>query len=387
MLRWFLSKTVRQAADLCHRVEKVLNAQRDVLSPQAVESVSRAVQETRGTIRSGASEKTIVESAEKLEGIANKWLRPYPHAGIRENIDVILVALVVALGIRTFFLQPMAIPTGSMQPTLYGITEENLRDDPSSKIPGFVSRIFQSAFLGTRYYHVKAVEDGVLKGVGPPRLVLPMVKKQLIAVGDRTYTVWFPPDNLQGRAGLVPGQFFRAGEDIVKLKVKSGDRLFADRMTYNFRRPKRGEIIIFESRGIPMLQQDTHYIKRLVALGGERVQISNERHVIINGQPLDASTPRFENIYTFEGPPRESEYSGHVNNLVARLYGHPNLAPLFPNETVGIQIPEKHYLALGDNTMNSFDSRAWGPFPREKVIGKCAFVFWPISPRFGWGFR
>ena len=39
---------------------------------------------------------------------------------------------------------------------------------------------------------------------------------------------------------------------------------------------------------------------------------------------------------------------------------------------------------MGDNTMNSYDSRAWLDFPREKVIGKQFFVFWPITDRFGW---
>lgn len=386
-LRWFLSRTVRQARDLCHRVQKVLNGQRDVLSSQAVETVSRAVSDVRATAKSGADDKTIAAAAEKLESVANRWLKPYPHAAARENLDVILVALVVALGIRTFFLQPMAIPTGSMQPTLYGITEVNLRGDPHAEIPGLFTRLYRSAFFGISYYHKKASEDGVFKGMTPPKTILPFVKKQKFVVGDQSYTVWFPPDNLPGRAGLYEGQFFRAGEDIIKLMVKSGDRLFADRFTYNFRRPNRGEIIIFESKGIPRLTQDTHYIKRLIARGGEKVQIGNDRHVIIDGIRLDASTPRFENIYTFNGPPRESEYSGHVNGVTAQLYGRASLAEHFSDEHKDFPVPEKHYFAMGDNTMNSFDSRSWGAFPREKVIGKCAFVFWPISPRFGWGFR
>ena len=59
---------------------------------------------------------------ENLEKAANKWLKPYPNAAWRENVEVLLVALAVAMGIRTFFLQPFKIPTGSMQPTLYGVT-------------------------------------------------------------------------------------------------------------------------------------------------------------------------------------------------------------------------------------------------------------------------
>ena len=63
---------------------------------------------------------------ENLEKAANKWLKPYPNAAWRENVEVLLVALAVAMGIRTFFLQPFKIPTGSMQPTLYGVTSRNL---------------------------------------------------------------------------------------------------------------------------------------------------------------------------------------------------------------------------------------------------------------------
>ena len=37
--------------------------------------------------------------------------------------------------------------------------------------------------------------------------------------------------------------------------------------------------------------------------------------------------------------------------------------------------------------MNSYDSRYWGAFPEDRVVGKFAFVFWPISPRFGWAVR
>jgi signal peptidase I len=389
VLRWFSSRSVRQALDLCHRVEKLAKAQRDILSSQAAQAIAQAVDDVRNAIRAGADNTAVDGRAGNLETVANKWLKPYPHAAIRENVDVFLVALVIALGIRTFFLQPMAIPTGSMQPTLFGITHQDLRGQPSAEIPRGLTRAFQSLVRGISYYHVTAVEDGVLEHIGEPQMVFPFVKKQRLIVGGRTYTIWFPPDKLDERSGLHgrEGERFRKGDDIIKLKVMSGDRLFVDRFTVNFRRPSRGEIIIFLTEGIERLQQDTHYIKRLVALGGERVQINNQRHLVIDGKELDASTPRFENVYSFRGPPAESQYSGHVNTHVAARFGMPNLAQRFPNEETPFQVRPRHYLVMGDNTMNSFDSRDWGDFPREKVIGKFAFVFWPISSRFGWAVR
>ena len=325
--------------------------------------------------------------------IANKWLKPYPNANIRENVDVVLVALVVALGVRTFFLQPMAIPTGSMQPTLFGIMPNNPTYDTDLQIPSFPVRVFDSLVRGIGYYHFVAEEDGEFALVDKqPRTVFPFVKRQRFQVGTREYTIWFPPEQMfpeqfssRGRVELK--RYYRKGEDIMRLKVTSGDRLFVDRVTYNFRRPTRGEIIIFATHGIPGLEQDTHYIKRLVGLGGETIQIGSDRHVIVNGVRLDATTPHFENVYGFDPktPAREDHYSGHVNEMMGAKYGRPGLADHFRDEKEKFTVRPKHYLVFGDNTMNSKDSRSWGDFPQEKVVGKCFFVFWPISERFGWG--
>lgn len=389
IIRWLFSRTIRQAVDLRHRVRKLVHAQKDLLQPQAIAALGKATEELQRALQARASQVEIQKQMANLETAANKWLKPCPFPGARENVDVLLVALAVALGVRTFFLQPMAIPTGSMQPTLYGITQQDLRHDPNAEIPGALKRLFNSWVRGIKYYRVTAVADGAFRGSEEPQLVFPLVKKQRFLVGDHWYTIWFPPDQMfsgVNRTGLEVGRSFRKGDDIINLRVRSGDRLFVDRLTYNFRRPTRGEIVIFVSQGIPQLIQDTHYIKRLIGLGGEGVRIGNDRHVIVDGKRLDASTPRFENLYSFAGPPRENQYSGHVNDWVGRQNGRP-LAPLFKDETVEHHVRTNCFLVFGDNTMNSFDSRFWDDFPREKVIGKCAFVFWPISERFGWGFR
>src|SRR5205807_6274791 len=157
--------------------------------------------------------------------------------------------------------------------------------------------------------------------------------KQTVWIGDKSHTLWFPPDygtdDLQHRAGVAYKQFVHAGEEVIKLKVVAGDHLFVDRLSYNFRAPRRGEIIVFETKGIDRLPQDQFYIKRLVALSNEKVQIGDDRHLIIDGKRLDASTPHFEKVYSFDPnqPPRDSQYSGHVNGKVIKQY-YPNM-PLF----------------------------------------------------------
>ena len=361
--------------------------------------------ELQGALTRNEDKAALEKQMQKLEEVANKWLKPYPNAAWRENVEVLLVALTVAMGIRTFFLQPFKIPTGSMQPTLFGVTSvpDFTRSFDSSMdarrnslvIPTGWQRV-REWFEGASYIHIVAESDGELKAIDPPTRFLIFNLWQTLLVGDKTYTIWFPPDygqpRLQDRAGIRKGQFFRKGEDIVMIKVTAGDHLFVDRVTYNFCAPERGEIIVFETKGIQSLPQDQFYIKRMVAKGGETVQIGDDRHLIINGKRLDGSTPHFEKVYSFNPklPPRESQYSGHINEKVFRQY-YPNsyisLAPLFPDASATYTLQSDHYIVMGDNTMNSLDSRTWGEFPASNVIGKSFFVYWPLTDRFGWGYH
>jgi signal peptidase I len=402
-LNWFLSRTVRHASHMRKHVWKILSAQRDLLSPQAISAVKAAMADIRRACEASPVDKKEVEAQmTQLETVANKWLKPYPSAALRENIEVLLVAIAVAMGIRTFIAQPFKIPTGSMQPTLYGVTHSNLRDEPDFAMPPKWKAFFLYWFTGVSYIQVMAKADGELRFFeDSPQKFLLFNLKQTFQVGDESYTVWFPPDGLLKRAGLDSGRRFKAGDTIIKLKAYSGDHLFVDRLTYNFRRPKRGEIIVFETNDIEGMrseQRGQFYIKRLVALGGEKVRIGNDRHLVIDGRRLDKSTPHFEGVYSFNpaDPPADSKFSGHLNDYVAReALRHPflSLAPLFSDETTEFTVPDKHYMVMGDNTVNSYDSRGWGSFPRHNVIGRSFFVYWPIgaqdgrSSRFGWGHR
>jgi signal peptidase I len=392
-LRWIFSGNIRHASAMHKHVQKLINHQRDILSLQAIDAVRTALRELQNAIESGAEKEALEKQMENLENAANKWLKPYPHAAWRENVEVLLVALSVAMAIRTFFLQPFKIPTGSMQPTLFGVTSENLANRPDFHRPTGWERVRQW-FAGVSYLHEVADSDGTLDHVDQPFRLLIFNIYQTFEQGGKTYILWFPPDygeqRLEQRAQIHLGQFFHKGEDILNLKVVAGDHLFVDRLTYNFRPPERGEIIVFATKGIPEERRETSwwhipadqfYIKRLVGLGGERIQLGADRHLIIDGKRLDASTPHFEKVYSFNPnePPRESHYSGHVDL--------PGLAPFFANKPDGVLIPKSDYMVMGDNTMNSLDSRAWGTFPSQYVIGRSFFVYWPITDRFGWGYH
>jgi len=189
---------------------------------------------------------------------------------------------------------------------------------------------------------------------------------------------------------------FHKGDQVVRLKTQAGDHLFVDRITYNFRKPARGDIIVFATAGTRIQAQDQFYIKRLVGLGGESISVEKDYdvqgvpgygtvpvgHLVINGKPLSVADPHFANVYSFPDAMRGAKtFQYHENHYC----GHGQLADLAGGRTV--QIAPDHLFAMGDNTLNSADSRYWGEVPAENVIGKSFFVYWPITSRFGWGHR
>ena len=414
-IRWFTSKTVREARAYRKHYRRLVAAQRDILSAEALGGMEAAFQALEAAVNEPELHTGRVrEKMEELQFAAEKHLKPYPNAAWRENVEVLLVALAVAMAIRTFFLQPFKIPTGSMQPTLFGVTVDNIINEPDVKIPTGWERV-KEWFEGISYVEVKAPADGTIQELKPMVHFAIFNIKQTINIGGVETTLWSPPDlgeapdgadTLAYKAGLYSsrGHFYHKGDDVIRLRVGAGDHLFVDRLTYNFCKPQRGEIAVFATAGInhPQMKQDQFYIKRLVALPGEKVQIGDDRHLRIDGKRLDASTPHFANVYGFDPAvaPMESHYSGHVNGTVDTQFGlYPNLAPHFPdaatvftnqlftvtNDLTGEGYLEPSYMVMGDNTCNSFDSRAWGPFPAKNIIGKSFFVYWPFTKRWGWG--
>ncbi|MGA2544083.1 MAG: signal peptidase I [Verrucomicrobiota bacterium] len=410
-LQWFFSAQVRQTSELCGHVRRLREAQGDVLAPPALQAIDAALQKTKAALDAGADNETLAKNAADLEKTANKWLRPYPHAEWRENVEVFLVAIVIAMGIRTFFLQPFKIPTSSMQPTLFGVTIDPLYE-AGYEMPGLLTRICRLAVQGAIYHEVIAPQDGEVINVGRPEHFLRFFNKQTVLVryqdgSEVPITLWFTPDpdpnySFEQRTGLASHIQFHKGEPIIRFAETTGDHLFVDRLTYNFRRPERGEIIVFKTKGIihPNMDQSQFYIKRLVGLPGDAVGIGKDRHAIINGRRLDSTTPHFANVYSFDPniPARDSHllkdqfYNGHI--LLAPDRRLPEGFPGYLHtEAEKMVVPDKRYLVFGDNTATSFDSRYWGTVPEENIIGRSLFIYWPISSlapapsRFGWGQR
>jgi signal peptidase I len=139
-----------------------------------------------------------------------------------------------------------------------------------------------------------------------------------------------------------------------------GDRIFVSKFIYGarlpftnirlpgLREPRRGDVIVFVSPETP--KKD--FVKRLVALEGETVEIKNG-NILINGKETGAPALPKSNYYYNRG-----------------CYG---------TEGMAVTVPEGFYFTLGDNSANSRDSRYWGFVPKSNVIGKAILVYWPIS--------
>ena len=417
---------------MCKHVHKLLQHQRDILSPKAISEVEASMLEICEAIADKADKAALEKRMETLEKTANQWIKPYPNAAWRENVEVLLVALAVAMGIRTFFLQPFKIPTASMQPTLYGILQKNLRIETDYQRPTGLGRV-KDWFGGATYLSFKADHDGAFGGVSKPLRLLIFNIKQTLWFDGKPHNFWFVPDtgggmplqlnlpqtiraifadlppaqlnaeepsDLEKNMGVQRGASFHTGEDVLKMKIISGDHLFIDRVSYNFVPPGRGDIVVFQTKGIPeemrylyRIPADQFYIKRLVGLGGETISLKQDYmvtgvpsfgsapvgHLVVNGHELSASTPHFENLYSFSDPPRGATDLIYKPN---HYYGHGMIQQLAPGSEFHVR-PD-YFFVMGDNTMNSLDSRYWGDFPQDKVIGKAFFVYWPINlDRFG----
>jgi len=129
----------------------------------------------------------------------------------------------------------------------------------------------------------------------------------------------------------------------------TGERLIVNKLIYDFRAPKRGEVIVFHAT------EDKDYIKRVIALPGERVRVEGD-HVYVNGQLLD------------EPYIREAVEQARQRGT---FYNVRN----FPETTVD----EGTVFVLGDNRSNSQDSRDIGMIEFNRIVGRADIIFWPLS--------
>ena len=374
------SRHLKYGREFAKDARKVLAYKRDLLSAQTVADFEAGIAQLEAAVK--ARDKAAIEAAaHNLDAQCGAFAPPREHAGWRENCEVILVALVVAMGVRTYFLQPFTIPTGSMQPTLNGIIGYPTTEPP----PNIFKQLAQKAVLGRTWIDVVALTDDVI--IAEPREIkrFGFLSYTEIQGQNNRYVVNCPKDTLL-RYLLKDIRPFKQGEVIARGYYDTGDHVFVDKVTYHFRAPNRGEVFVFNTQQIPtrenrqqnMQGPSQFYIKRLAATPNDTLMIQPP-NLFINGEP--AKGFGFERVMARNGDYRGySNASEQINFDGKPIYHRMNLLGS-PDEQ--FQVEPKHYFAMGDNSFHSSDSRDWGMVPQENIMGRGVFVYWPFTAHFG----
>ena len=139
---------------------------------------------------------------------------------------------------------------------------------------------------------------------------------------------------------------FKIPSGSMRMTLLEGDRILVSKFIYRFHEPHRGDIIVFRFPGDPKRP----FIKRLVGLGGDRVEI-RAGAVLVNGEPLSGYGGFQTRDYVNQGQ------WGSMGQVV--------------------EVPAGEFFVLGDNSGSSHDSRFWGFVPRRLLIGQAICIFWP----------
>ena len=216
----------------------------------------------------------------------------------------------------------------------------------------------------------------------------------------------------RGRMKLSDSRISK-GDIPLAFDVLLGDALFVDRMSYNFIKPKSGDPIIFKTAGIDafnrelntevrsLIGEDKYYIKRLVGEPGDTLEIRVPESVFTNGTDVRKGVP---GVLYRNGKPADSHLAFQQNNQQAETFakfphkfnedGFPAYRAdgLLTNRSL-LKIPQRNdpqnptqkngYFAMGDNSTDSLDGRAWGFVPEDELIGRALFVYYPFTNRWG----
>jgi signal peptidase I len=369
---FFLTPRYRKEAKLVLRAaRKLLRYRRDILPDKQIVGLREASTRLEVALRKNNRED-IIMSTEKLHGLFDQAAPAPPLAGLRENTEVILVALVIALGVRAYFLQPFKIPTGSMQPTLYGVTGTQTVEP----LPSWPVRAAEFVLRGRTYFDVTADNDDSVIGLREVTRFHFFTSTEIIT-RTRTYDVPAPLNVVRTDFKIYPGRPLRAGQPIVRGYADSGDQLFVDKVSYNFVRPKPGDVFVFRTTGIRRIEAgiapgmgSQYYIKRLAATGGQTLRI-RPPDLYVDGQ-----IPRIPVLQRVMST--RDGYAGYSNTSAGG-----GSFPILGSPDEDYTVPRGTYFALGDNSFNSSDSRYFGPVPEQNVVGRGLVVYWPFLGRWG----
>ncbi|OEG70518.1 hypothetical protein ATZ36_04150 [Candidatus Endomicrobiellum trichonymphae] len=192
-------------------------------------------------------------------------------------------------------------------------------------------------------------------------------------------------------------QAFKIPSGSMRKTLLEGDHLFANKFIYGFRIPftangkkyaalkkvRRGDIVIFQCppEALTISERESgikkDYIKRCVAVAGNKVEIKDKKLYINNICDNDAYATFGDyaifqkfNLFNTQKEYQEAWERGKFTSIPASFI-RDNFGP--------VVVPDGHYMMMGDNRDFSFDSRFWGPLPDKYIKGKALFLYWPIK--------
>ena len=361
-------KFKKQLRELINGVTYRLDCDDDILDNKTKSALQEIQTELKKyAVRRSLSDQAAVNACEnRLDPLMPKNDLPRK---IRNFLDVLVVACSVAGGIRALYIQPFRIPTSSMQPTLFGI--HYVDREASRPFMGSLTRSLMPVQASNA--QVKVRSDGMVSTQYRMRSSNIISTVSDFKIGPETYTV--PGDYLSQVLRYLPRPkpFYQAGDTFCDGWLSTGDHVFVERFSLFFRPFKRGDVIVFNTEGISSPTQPLggfYYIKRLVGLPGDTLQISDNILMIRpkgekEFRPAWEFSDAFKKVYSLKGG-----YQGHKADGLLSLGGE-------------LTVPEGHFFALGDNTNFSLDGRNWGFIPRRNMVGLAVMIFWPVSRRWG----
>jgi len=424
-------KARREATHWLEMAERVYDNRRDLLPAAQLAELQAARGDLKAAVKAKAGAAPLKAGMERLE----KCLRScggkiYPVNSMVENVEFFLVAAIVILGLRAYFVQPFKIPTNSMWPSYYGMTYEAF--EPGHE-PNVLVRGLRLLTLGAIRQTVVAPADGevmlavssngaplVSQRAGRSFLIFPSMRQEFtFMVGGQVVTLDLPAEfdaelnwmrdtvfgqpsggigaaignaihktngrlessmlsvqdgNQRGdvRAYWLPvGRKVKRGDTIASFDILTGDLLFVERVSYNFVAPKVGSGFVFRTENI-------HSEEMQDRAGNQIKQYFVKRLVGTPGDELEVRPPMlYRNGQPIEGSPAfgwNAERKG--------LYpGYTNVGMLPAGEK--LTVPEHSYFAMGDNSPRSKDSRMWGFVPEKDVVGRPLFIYYPLTKRWG----
>lgn len=402
----FTPKWKKEAHHLVKGAKKFIDYKRDLLKPERVAEIESRRVDLIAAIKSKDLDQ-VNEASKQIRAVCENSLpQEKPLGWFEENVEVMFVAIVIALGLRAYYLQPFRIPTGSMQPTLNGIIGKPVKHGDWPSLP---ERLWDKVTRGRTY--VYEVNDRDRQIAATPQGGLDIKDTQFMHFFSRSEirfkdgsTIRLPaPTNPSSEIGLGAainfavrnGGMIPKGMVLCEGTIDSGDLVLVDKFSYHFRKPKRGEVFVFNTIDIAGIQKrsgeqgaGSHYIKRLCGVPGDTLSIQTP-NLLIDGKI--AQEPGIQRVIHGQGAyninpkgyslasPNEAPH--HGKKLPQYLAKEGATLSLAAKARPGM----REYAALGDNTNNSLDSRYWGPVKEFNLVGPALFSLWPITTGH-WGF-